>query len=439
MYINYSKNFYKKSQHHTDFINSNYDGMFYIGHASILVRLNNKKFIFDAIEQTNFYNNSWCFFPSQLMDKRLLDIDGAFVSHIHQDHYDPSFLRKLQKRNIPIYIMDGRKHFKKVLNDEKIKFNLIPYNKKFFINKNTWIYGALHEYNDVDSSMLISNNKFSVYHGNDNFITEKTLNSFKKSVGKVDVGCIPFAFIHYYPYLLDKISKKEIRKEGKRLEDQFMDYGIAQSKLLKPKIVIPFGSNLFHADDANSLMNKAVATPVDFVNYAKKKHDNNLTSYKTMLSGSYCLKNDGKITTYYENVKTKKFNFELKKFINRNMKNKINNSNHKQFEIKKNHLLNIQKKISKNLDRVEHEIIIGSNDLFKDKICINLYTNKVTIFNKQTLPSNCHYFKLHLNEYNKWLTGKLTFEEVLGSRRFRYIRKPNNYSVKVMQIYTNYL
>ena len=63
----------------------------------------------------------------------------------------------------------------------------------------------------------------------------------------------------------------------------------------------------------------------------------------------------------------------------------------------------------------------------------------MTIFNKQILPSNCHYFKLNLNEYNKWLSGKLTFEEVLGSRRFRYTRKPNNYSVKVMQIYTNYL
>jgi metal-dependent hydrolase (beta-lactamase superfamily II) len=439
MYINNSKNFYTKSQQLTDFLNSNYDGMFYIGHASILVRLNNKKFIFDAIEQTNFYNNSWCFFPSQLMDKRLLDIDGAFVSHIHQDHYDPSFLHKLQKKDIPIYILNGRKHFKKVLNDEKIIFNLIPHNKKFFIDKNIWVYGALHEYNDVDSSMVISNDKLSVYHGNDNFITEKTLNSFKKAVGKVDVGCIPFAFIHYYPYLLDKISNKEIKKEGKRLEDQFMDYGITQSKLLKPKIVIPFGSNLFHADDANSLMNKAVATPVDFVNYAKKKHNNNITSYKTMLSGSFCFKNNGKITTFCENVTTKKFNLELKKFINSNKKNKINNSSYKQLKIKKNYLLNIQKKLNKNPHKVKHEIIIGSKNSNKDKICINLYTNKVTIFNIQTLPNNCHYFKLNVNEYNKWLTGNLTFEEVLGSRRFRYIRKPNNYNVKVMQIYTNCL
>ena len=180
MYINNSKNFYKKSKNLSDFLNTSYDGIFYIGHASILVRLNNKKYIFDAVEQSNFYNNSLCFFPSQLMDKRLFDIDGIFVSHIHQDHYDPIFLKKLQKKNIPIYILDGRDNFKKSLKKEKINFKKIPNRKKFYINKNVWVYGCLHEYNDIDSSMVISNNNFTVYHGNDNFITKKSLIPFKK-------------------------------------------------------------------------------------------------------------------------------------------------------------------------------------------------------------------------------------------------------------------
>ena len=59
--------------------------------------------------------------------------------------------------------------------------------------------------------------------------------------------------------------------EGRRLENLFMNYGIKQSKILKPKIVIPFGSNLFHIDNPKCDMNKAVATPVDFVKYAQKK------------------------------------------------------------------------------------------------------------------------------------------------------------------------
>ena len=159
MYINISKDFYKKSKNLSDFLKLNHDGVFYIGHAAILVRLSNKKYIFDTIEQSNFYNNSWCFFPSQIMDKRLLDIDGAFVSHVHQDHYDPAYLKKLQKNDVPIYILEGRPNFNRLLKKEKIKFTLIPKKKKFYINKDVWVYGSLHEYNDIDSSMVISNNK----------------------------------------------------------------------------------------------------------------------------------------------------------------------------------------------------------------------------------------------------------------------------------------
>ena len=438
MYINHKKNFYNKTKLLSNFLQSKNDGVFYIGHASILVRLNNKKYIFDAIEQSNFYNNSWCFFPSQIMDKRLLDIDGAFVSHIHQDHYDPVFLRKLQRKKVPIYILDGRPNFKKILKKEKIKFTLIPHNKKFKINKNIWVYGCLHEYNDIDSSMVISNNNLSVYHGNDNFITKKSLIPFKKTVGNIDVGCIPFAFIHYYPYLLEGISKKQMTQEGNRLENQFMDYGIMQTKILKPKIVIPFGSNLFHSDNPNSNMNKAVATPVDFVNYAQKKHKKCSKNYKTMLSGSFCLKINNKIVPYYENISANKFNNELKKFINRIKKARKSFFN-KKLNIKSKHLQFIQRKIKKNKDKIQHKILIDSKKSKNDKILINLLNNNVTIYKNKYLPDNCHYFKVENNEFSKWLNGKLTFEEVLGTRRFRYIRKPNVYSVKIMQIYTNYL
>ena len=43
------------------------------------------------------------------------------------------------------------------------------------------------------------------------------------------------------------------------------------------------------------------------------------------------------------------------------------------------------------------------------------------------------------NEFNQWLNNRITFEEVLGTRRFRYERNPNAYNVKINSIYTNYL
>lgn len=298
----------------TKFLNSPNDGVFYLGHASILVRLNGKKFLFDFIHNMNFYRNSWIFFPNQILDKRLLNVNGIFVSHIHQDHYDPVLLRKFNKLNVPIYILDGRENFITSLKKEKIKFNLMPINKKIFIDNTIWVYGCLHEYNDIDSSLVISNNNLTVYHGNDNFITEKSLIPLKKKVGKIDIACIPFAYINYYPYLLDSLSRKVMLKEGRRLENLFMNYGIKQSKILKPSVVIPFGSNLFHIDDPKSDMNKAVATPVDFVNYAQSKNKSSKNIYKTILSGDYCLKINNKIKCKYQNIRKKEFNDKLIKF-----------------------------------------------------------------------------------------------------------------------------
>ena len=432
-------NINKKNNDLTLFLNSEDDGVFYTGHASILVRLNNKKYLFDFINNTNFYGNSWVFFPNQVMDNRLFNVDGVFVSHIHQDHYDPVLLRKFQKKNVPIYVLDGRDGFKTALKKEKIKVKYIPVKKKTYINKNTWVYGCLHEYNDIDSSMLISNNNLSVYHGNDNFITKKSLKPFKKKVGRVDIGCIPFAYINYYPYLLNGISKRFSRLEGKRIENLFMDYGIEQSKILNPKIIIPFGSNLFHIDNPKCEMNKAVATPVDFVNYAKKNHKKYALNYKTMLSGSFCLKINNKLELNYENISKNTFDNELVKFTNKKKQLQNKKKFFKKININKNNLYEIKKKIKKNKNKIDHNIVISSESNKANKIIINLKHDIVSLITQNKIPKNCHYFIVQDKEFDLWINKKITFEEVLGTRRFRYHRNPNIYRVEINQIYTNFL
>ena len=439
MNIELKNNIYKRSRDLTIFLNSDDDGVFYTGHASILVRLNKKKYLFDYINNTNFYRNSWIFFPNQIIDNRLFDVDGVFVSHIHQDHYDPNLLRKFQKKNIPIYILDGRPGFKNSLKKERIKAKYIQVKKKTYINKDTWVYGCLHEYNDIDSSMLISNNKLSVYHGNDNFITNKTLIPFKKKVGSIDVACIPFAYINYYPYLLNGISKEINKSEATRIENLFMNYGIQQSRILKPKIIIPFGSNLFHLDNPKCEMNRGVATPSDFVNYAKKKDKSFYKNYKTMLSGSFLLKKDNKIKLSYEEISQKKFNNELIKFTNKKKKLAKKNKKIKIININKIKLKVICEKIKKNKNKVNHNIVVSPKSKKDTKIIINLRNDTVIQVKQTKIPEKCHYFIVEDNEFNLWLNNKITFEEVLGTRRFRYNRNPNIYRVEINQIYTNFL
>ena len=297
----------------------------------------------------------------------------------------------------------------------------------------------MHEYNDIDSSLIISNDNLSVYHGNDNFITEKTLVPFKKEVGKVDVACIPFAFIHFYPYLLKSLEKKANRKEAKRLESQFMNYGIKQAKILKPDLIIPFGSNLFHLDNPKCPMNKGVSTPVDFVNYAKKFHHSLRNNYKTMLSGAYCLKEDKNLSCHFEKISSKKFNKSLENFTLKKIKLIDHKKIIRKIKIKKLDLRFIKNKISKNKIKINHKILVSNESQKDNKVCIDIKNNNVFLYNKDKLPLNSHYFIVQDNEFNQWIKRKITFEEVLGTRRFTYERYPNTYNVKVNSIYTNFL
>ena len=76
------------------------------------------------------------------------------------------------------------------------------------------IYAVLHETNGVDASLAIRNAHFSVYHGNDNYVSAPTLQRLKDAVGRVDVACVPFAYIHWYPFLLEGVDPGLARRRG---------------------------------------------------------------------------------------------------------------------------------------------------------------------------------------------------------------------------------
>ena len=69
----------------------------------------------------------------------------------------------------------------------------------------------------------------------------------------------------------------------------------------------------------------------------------------------------------------------------------------------------------------------------------NLKFDNVKLINQKKIPKNSHYFIIEDKEFYLWINNKITFEEVLGSRRFRYHRNPNIYRVEINQIYTNFL
>ena len=82
-------------------------------------------------------------------------------------------------------------------------------------------------------------------------------------------------------------------------------------------------------------------------------------------------------------------------------------------------------------NKLNHKILISNISQKDNKICIDIKNDNVSIYTKNKLPYNCHYFMVQDNEFNQWINKRLTFEEVLGTRRFTYERYPNKYNVKI--------
>jgi L-ascorbate metabolism protein UlaG (beta-lactamase superfamily) len=78
------------------------------------VRINGYKIIFDPVVISKPYGGSWTFFPPQFWSEEMFGIDAVVISHIHQDHYDTAFLKRLDSK-VKISIIEGRASFEEGL------------------------------------------------------------------------------------------------------------------------------------------------------------------------------------------------------------------------------------------------------------------------------------------------------------------------------------
>jgi L-ascorbate metabolism protein UlaG (beta-lactamase superfamily) len=426
-----------------NFFNKSGDGLFYLSHASILVKLNNKNFLFDPVLAKPPHLGSWLFYPEMKIDKCLLKVDGVFISHQHQDHFDIDFLKLLPK-TVPIFIVAGRPQFNKILHDQNIPYIEIPENIPYDLGGNISCFGLLHEYNGIDSSITITNNKFTVYHGNDCFLSKEKIATVKNFFNEIDVACIPFAYIHWYPFLLDNIDEEWKSNEAIRLINKYLDYGLSQIESLSPSIVIPFGANMFYFDDIDSTHNKAVVSPFDFKEYAIKKNFLLKDAIQPLFAGDYLFKCDkNHLNISSSNLTRKELMNGLKEYINYARKNGTGFDNEKYLKINYESLKNldfIEKRLYNSRLNYHHNIYISNiTNTSLNYILINLQSGKAITTEKIDYEIPYHLFKLDDLAYKAYLSQSFSFNEIVASSRFRLTRIPNLYNLDVLKIVNNIL
>lgn len=383
------------------------DGVFIIGHSSCIVKMNGRLIFCDPVwGDYRPYGENWKFVPTQIDCTETIagpksltvrkDIIAVFVSHMHADHWseDVQYLF-----NCSTYIKSGRPDLRCAL--EKIchvtEFDSLHW---FNIDRDIEACFFKHPFNSVDSAYAIRNKKtgYTVYVGNDCWQDEAGCKKIKELVGRIDVSLLPYAMVSFYPALLTGISEEERRNETIRLKKVGLDQFKMFVDICRPKASIPFGNSLFYIDGVDSPLNRDLARP----------HE--LEGALVLLAGDTFL-SDGISSRPWS---ADKYEDMIHAWSN---------------------LSRVQDRVSRATTKIQnHYIFVNYVAISPNNLTVEFETSPQI---NSGIPITA--FKIEPREFEKWIYGEWTFEQVLGSRRFTFERRPNVYDPKIIDWVTRFL
>ena len=410
----------------TRFLQSDLDGVFYVGHASILIRLSGKTILCDPAGMSDPYFNAWYYYPDQKISKELLSVDYVFISHIHKDHLDEIYLQNISSHT-KVIILDKRETLQNELKSLKVKFQIIGSDNSYNLYDDVYIDGFVNSVNKIDSSALFYNESFSVYHGNDHWADIIEVHQSLKE-RDLDVACVPFAFVYWYPFEFTNLTREERDAEATRLIDQHLDYAADFVKKIEPRLMIPFGSNLVHFTGAYSECNLAVKTPIEFLHYALDKIPQLSHVVEPLHADDYITCQNKKLYVTKEKRSIKEYRDSMNGYIQHCMYKNDPEHYFKKFEmVDKISFLKVIKSRANKIPALDQVLIVESQ--CKNRILsidfrhgdIKFITNK----DKNLIDTNYHIFTLDPYMSKAYFSGKVNFDAVLGTRRFKVYRDPD--------------
>ncbi len=382
------------------------DGVFYIGHASALVRINKKLFLFDPVWNHEPYGKYWTFFPKQIDCDKVLDkVSAIFISHIHEDHVCSPIINKVY---CPIYIKDGRPNLKKRIEmaEEVEPFTWYPTD----YDADVEMYFVPHAFNSIDSSVFIRSKDYCVYVGSDNFLSKELLLKVAGDVPRVDVAMVPYAFVHWYPHLVFSLKEQEREAEVQRLNRQSLDQAHDFVTAFRPRTVVPFGNSLFYSAGQDHFLNRSLVKQSDFKDSIPFD------------AGDFIIKIKGLGDEIF--YADRHDQFERKSFpaVDASFEPDLSPSRWRR----------IEEKVAKAKAIDQNHYLVINNRIF-----INL--SGLTVSPTAYAGADVTEFYFSERELNQWLDGEITFEQAIGTRRFQCFRSPEKYNLKVFEFMNNYL
>ena len=252
----------------------------YIYSACIQIETQDVKILCDPWFSEGIYDGSWFHFPKIKDPFKLIDKpDIIYISHIHPDHYDPNFLKKLFKRfgKIKVIIPNLKKNFLyfKSISDG-IKTTPIDYLKI----KNTHLHIVPNmegSNSDIDSALFVKDNKNSVLNLNDcawdnnqNLVLKKII---KKYTNKIDLLALGYTGAGPYPqtYYDNNKDRQKLNRKSKNKKKDFINRYLKYAQFFNSRYNLPFAGKYLLGGKLSKLNKfRGVIDPIEIKKFDKK-------------------------------------------------------------------------------------------------------------------------------------------------------------------------
>ena len=254
----------------------------YIYSACIEIETRDLRILYDPWFSDGIYDGSWYHFPEVKNPlRKIKEPDLIYISHIHPDHYDPAFLKKLFYKygKKPVLISNHKKNYLFL----KSKFDGIettPINYKKIKNTNIHIIANdTGSDNDIDSALIVNcsfsnrtvlNLNDNLWNDNHSLKVKKIINKYSK---KLDLLALGYAGAGPYPqtYYDVKGEKKKLIKLATQKKIEFFNRYKKYCNYFVSKYHLPFAGKYILGGKLSHLNKyRGVPDPIEVTKFDKK-------------------------------------------------------------------------------------------------------------------------------------------------------------------------
>ena len=216
----------------------------YIYSACIVVETSDLRICCDPWFSQGIYDGTWFQYPP--VDDPITAIGAiqyVYISHIHPDHYDSTFLRKLLNANPECAVLVGSEN-QEFLVSKMLRDGFEPVRIQSLTIGDTQIAifpNYAHSEINIDSALVVRAGKRSVVNLNDCQFDKSQVSEIKAFCeGSPDFACLPYAGAGPFPqmYEFDTPEDQLAASEGKK--EQFLNLFGKYLEELQPRKAMPF-------------------------------------------------------------------------------------------------------------------------------------------------------------------------------------------------------